>query len=121
MTTAALNRQHGRSTVLGKEVFFRLRFNEPREGFSRRGRGRSLHVDGRKTEKAREPIVESGARNLEAESIKGRAESTGGCVKLKTVSEIRRRCDPDTFTVECLSCTEFFVGLGSSGEIETEV
>ena len=32
---------------------------------------------------------ESGVGNLEAESIGSRAESTGGCVKLKTVTEIR--------------------------------
>ena len=54
---------------------------------------------------------ESGARNLEAESIRSGAESTGGCVKLKTVTEIR----------QCLSCTAFFVGLGANGEIEPEV
>ena len=29
---------------------------------------------------------ESGVRNLEAESIGSRVESTGGCVKLKTVT-----------------------------------
>ena len=29
---------------------------------------------------------ESGERNLEAESIRSRAESTRGCVKLKTVT-----------------------------------
>ena len=33
---------------------------------------------------------ESGARNLEAESTSSGAESTGGCVKLKTVTEIRQ-------------------------------
>ena len=33
---------------------------------------------------------ESGAMNLEAESIRSRSESTRGCVKLKTVTEIRR-------------------------------
>ena len=32
----------------------------------------------------------SGARNLEAVSIRSKAESAGGCVKLKTVTEIRR-------------------------------
>ena len=32
----------------------------------------------------------SGARNLEAENIRRRAASTGGCVKLKTVTEVRR-------------------------------
>ena len=29
---------------------------------------------------------QSGARNLEAENIRSGAESTGGCVKLKTVT-----------------------------------
>ena len=32
---------------------------------------------------------ESGARNLKAESIRSGEESTGGCVKLKKVTEIR--------------------------------
>ena len=43
---------------------------------------------------------ESGARNLEAESIRSRAESTGGRVKLKTVTEIRRSSARDTFIAE---------------------
>ena len=50
--------------------------NESREGFCRRGRGRSFHVDGPKSEKAREPAVESDSRNLEADSIRSRPEST---------------------------------------------
>ena len=62
--------------------------NESREGFYWRGKGRSFHVDGLKTEKVLEPTVESGARNLEAESIRSRAESMGGCVKLKTDREV---------------------------------
>ena len=33
-----------------------------------------------------------GTRNLEAEGIRSRAESTGGCVKLKTVKQIRSEC-----------------------------
>ena len=59
-------------------------------------------VDGPKTEKEREPAVEieSGAWNLEAEGIRSRAESTGGCVKLKTVTEIRRSNVPDIFITE---------------------
>ena len=41
------------STILGKEIHvFRFDWNESREGFCRRGRGRSFHVDGPKTEKA---------------------------------------------------------------------
>ena len=43
---------------------------------------------------------ESGARNLEAKSIRSRAESTGGRVKLKTVTEIRRSSARDTSIAE---------------------
>ena len=43
---------------------------------------------------------ESGARNLEAESIRSRVESTGGCVELKTVTEIRWSSACDTFVTE---------------------
>ena len=43
---------------------------------------------------------ESGARNLEAESIRSRVESTGGWVKLKTVTEIRRSSAHDIFLAE---------------------
>ena len=46
------------STVFGKNVF-KLHLNESREGFCRRGRGRSFHIDGPKTEKARESAVGS--------------------------------------------------------------
>ena len=43
----------------GKRNVFGLDLNESREGFCRRGRGRSFHVDGPETEKAREPKGES--------------------------------------------------------------
>ena len=43
---------------------------------------------------------ESGARNLEAESIRSGAKSTGECVMLKTVTEIRRSSAHDTFVAE---------------------
>ena len=39
-------------------------------------------------------------RNLEAESIRSRAESTGGCVNLKTVTKIRQRSARDTFIAD---------------------
>ena len=44
---------------VGKRNVFRLDLNESREGFCRRGRGRSFHADGPKTKKAWEPTVES--------------------------------------------------------------
>ena len=43
---------------------------------------------------------ESGVRNLEAESIRSGAESPRRCVKLKTVTEIRRSSARDTFIAE---------------------
>ena len=64
--------------------------------------------------------AESGARNLKAESIRSGAESTGWCVKLKTVTEIRRSSARDTVIADSLSCTEFFIGLEASGNIQTE-
>ena len=47
-----------------KRNVFRLQLSESREGFCQRGRGRSFHVDGPKTEKAREPTVESLVRKI---------------------------------------------------------
>ena len=55
----AWNRKHGRSTILGIFYFFTLDLNKSSEAFCQRGRGRSCHVDGLKTEKAQEPTVES--------------------------------------------------------------
>ena len=48
----------------GKRNVFRLNLNESSDGFCRRGRGRSFHVDGPKTEKAREPTVDSLERGI---------------------------------------------------------
>ena len=43
---------------------------------------------------------ESGIRNLEAESIRSRAESAGRCVKLKIVTEIRQSSAHDSLIAE---------------------
>ena len=48
----------------------------------------------------------SGTKKLETESIRSRAESTGGCVKLKTVTEVRRSSARNTFIAG--SCCFFF-------------
>ena len=98
MTTAARNRKHGRSTVLGKINVFRLHLNESREGFCRRGRGCVIPCRWTENRKgAGTNSGESGARNLEAESVRSRAESTEGCVKLKMVTVIRWSSACDTF------------------------
>ena len=72
----------------GKRNVYRSHLNESREGFCPRGRGRSLHIDGSKTEKVREPTVESlvrGIWRLRVSEAERRVR-----VKLKTVTEIRR-------------------------------
>ena len=57
---------------------------------------------------------ESGVRNLETDSIKSRAESIGGSVKLKTVTEIRRSSAWDTYIAESVYLVlNFVVGLGA--------
>ena len=54
-----------------------------------------------KTKKAREATVESLVRELWRQRVsEARAESTGGCVKSKTVTEIRRSSALDTFIAE---------------------
>ena len=87
------------------------------------GEGHSMEMDRKQKRRGNQPTKdrESGARNLEAESIRSRAESTGGCVKLKTVTEIRRSSARDMFIAECLYLVlNCFAGTGASGDIETE-
>ena len=73
--------------VLINSVLLNLFGLESREGFCQTESGmvRSFHVEGQKTEKALEPTVESLVRGIFRLriSLRRRAESTGGCVKLK--------------------------------------
>ena len=62
--TAAWNGKHGRSVVSKKRNVLRFDLKESREGFCRRERGRSFHVEGLKTEKEREPAVKSLVRGI---------------------------------------------------------
>ena len=48
----------------GKRNVFRFEPKESREGFCRKGRARSFHVEGPKTEKAQEPAVEILVRGI---------------------------------------------------------
>ena len=66
-----------------------LDLNESREGFFRRARGRSFRVEWPKTEMAQEPPVESLVRGIWRLRV-SEAERRG-CVKLKTVADMRRR------------------------------
>ena len=73
---------------LGKRSVLRFDLNESREGLCQR-KGKFIPRSGAKTTKGMGTSCgKSGTRNLEAESIRSRAESMGGCVKLKTVTEI---------------------------------
>ena len=49
----------------------------------RKGRGRSFHVDGPKTEKAWEPKVESGVKHLEIESYQKQSGEYGRVCKVE--------------------------------------
>ena len=87
--TAAWNEKHGRSIVLGKEMSSGLIWRSPERVLSER-KGKVIPCQGAKDGKGTGTNTgKSGARNLEAESIRSRAESMGGCVKLKTLTEIR--------------------------------
>ena len=66
------------SVVLEKRNVLRLDLKECREGFFRKGKGRSFHVEGSKT-KEKENRSTS---NLETESIRSRTDSTRGCAFL---------------------------------------
>ena len=76
--------KHDRSIVLENKMPL-----EPRVGFCRRGRGRVFHVQETKTEKAREPTVESLVRGSWRPRYQkqSREPVTGGCVKSKTVTK----------------------------------
>ena len=61
-------------------------------------KGKVIPCTGPKMEK--DNSGKSGTRNLEAESIRNRAESIRGCVELRTVTDIRQSSAFDTFIAE---------------------
>ena len=111
----------------GKIFLGYISINPKRVPFGEEGEG---HM---KTKSAGTKSGESDARNLEAESIRSRAESTIGCVKtvteinraestigcVKTVKEIRRSSARGPFIAGSLYLV--LNSLSASGEIETEV
>ena len=120
MKTAAWNGKHGYNSFWERNI---LGFDVCRKRISLGEKGEVVPC--RRTENRKRHghqlwrFVEPGARNLKAESIRITAESTGGCVKLKTVTEMEQ-CARYIYGRECLSCAEFSVGLGASGDTETE-
>ena len=61
---SSMEQKTGQVYGFGKINVFMLHLNESREGFCWRGRGGSFHVAGMKTEKEREPAVESLVRGI---------------------------------------------------------
>ena len=97
MKTAARNRKHG-GPYFGERKCFDVTLERVQKGFLSERKGKVILCKWTENRKgAGTNSGESGARNLEAESIRSRAESTGGCVKLKTVTEIVWSSAHDTF------------------------
>ena len=101
---------------------FSLHLNESREGFCRRGMGRSFYADWLKTEKAQEPqwrvwCEESGGWEYQKQS----GEYGRVCKFEDSHRDKTEQCPWYICSRECFSCIEFVVRLGPSGEIETEV
>ena len=75
---------------LGKGEGFQVSFEGVQRGFLSERKGKVIPCRWTGNAKgAGTNSGESGARNLEVESIRSRAESTGGCVNLKIVADIR--------------------------------
>ena len=74
-----------------KKCFY-ITLERVQRGFLSERKGKVMPCRWTKNEKgAGTSSGESGAQNLEAESIRSRAGSTGGRVKLKTIIEIRQQ------------------------------
>ena len=76
-------------------------WKESKRGFLSERKGNAIPFRGPEDRKvAGMNSGESCTRNLGAESIRGRAESTGRCVKLRIVTDIRQRSARDTFITQ---------------------
>ena len=71
-----------------------------RDSFGEEEGGHSIQTDRRRKGEGTNSGIKSGTTNLEAESLRSKADSTGGCVNLKTVTEIRRSSVRDTVIAE---------------------
>ena len=81
-----------------EKKYFEFEFERVQRGFLSEWTGNSIPCRGAQDGKGTGTVSgKSGTRNLGAKSIRSGAESTGGCVKLKTVTEIRQNSARDTF------------------------
>ena len=98
--TAARNRKYG-GPYFGERKCFNVTLERVQKGFLSERKGKVIlckWIENRKGAGANSE--ESGARDLEAESMRSRAESTGGCVKLNILTDIRRSSASGTLIVE---------------------
>ena len=110
----------------GENKCFWIRFEWVHRGFLSERKGKVVPRRWTENRKgARTNSGESGASNLEAESIRSGAESLFGKVQEGVVNcedrDKAQQCPWYIYGRECLSCTEFFVGLLASVEIETKM
>lgn len=74
----------------GKKKCFKAGFERVQRGFLLERKGEVTPCRGAEDGKGtRANSGKSDMRNLEPESIRGRAEITGGCVKFKTVTKVK--------------------------------
>ena len=95
---------------------FRLQLSVSREAFFWIRRERSFHIHVQKRRGHQQWRV----RNLETESIRS-SEYRRVCKVEDSHRDKTEQYPWHIYSRECLSCTEFFIGLGASGESETEV
>ena len=67
-----------------KKEWFKVGFQRVERGFLSEKKGKAIPLKAKDGKGTRIKGEKPDTVNLESESIKGRAESTGGCVKLKT-------------------------------------
>ena len=105
----------------GKRNVFRLHLSESREAFCQREwEGHSMLMDWRQKRHANQQwrvwCEESGGWEYQKSREYWRV-----CKVIDGHIAKTEQCSWYIYSRECLSCTEFFAGLGASGEIETEV
>ena len=101
----------GGSIILEKEMVFLVGFEGFQRGFLSERKGKDIPCRGAEDGNGSgAESGKSGTRTLEAgRVVRSRAESTGGCVKLKTVTEIRRSSARDSFIAESVDLVLIFL------------
>ena len=111
------NRKHCRSTILGKDIFLDLIWmSTERASVREEGEGHSMLMDWKQKRRGNQQW-----RVLCEESGGWEYQKWSACKVEDSHRDKTVQCWWYIYSIECWSCTEFFVGLESRGEIETEV